>query len=269
MTFNTLSLTRVAASLANAMGIEAPDEAEEPLPQIETLVKDHCRSGKAEKMLLYCPDAIGQWLIQKYTNDFAPVMRYTQLALPLLTAFPPVTPVCFATMFTGAKPAVHGIRKYEKPVVSIDTLFDALARAGKKTALAAIKDSSMGTIFAGRNIDYYIEPDGEHTTAKGLELLENADYDVIVVYTMEYDDSIHLTHPESPASYKAMVTHNRQFALLAEKAAEKWAGYDTLIAYMTDHGIHKDIFGQGTHYADIPEDMNITHFFGIQPAQNH
>ena len=266
MTFNTLSLTRIAASLAKAMEIELPAEAEEPLPQIETLVRDHCRSGKAEKMLLYCPDAIGQWLIQKYTNEFAPVMRHTQLGIPLLTAFPPVTPVCFATMFTGAKPAVHGIRRYEKPVVAIDTLFDALARAGKRTALVAIEGSSMGTIFAGRAIDYYLEPDGEHTTAKGLELLENADYDVIIVYTMEYDDSIHLTHPESPQSYKAMVTHNHQFAQLAEKAAQQWAEYDTLIGYMTDHGIHKDIFGQGTHYADIPEDMNITHFFGVQPA---
>ena len=65
-------------------------------------------------MLIYNPDAIGQWLIQKYTDDFAPVMRHTQLAIPFLTAFPPVTPVCFATMYTGAAPEIHGIRKYEK-----------------------------------------------------------------------------------------------------------------------------------------------------------
>ena len=45
----------------------------------------------------------------------------------------PVTPVCFGTMYTGAQPAVHGIQKYEKPVIQIDTIFDALIRAGKMT----------------------------------------------------------------------------------------------------------------------------------------
>ena len=168
MTFNTISLTRMAASLAEAMGIQAPAQADEPLPQIETLVKDHCVSGKVERMLIYNPDAIGQWLIQKYTPDFAPVMRHTQLAIPFLTAFPPVTPVCFATMYTGAAPEIHGIRKYEKPVVKTDSLFDALARAGKKAALVAIKGSSMGIIWSGRDIDYFLEDDGEATTQRGL-----------------------------------------------------------------------------------------------------
>lgn len=265
MTFNTISLTRMAASLAEAMGIQAPAQADEPLPQIETLVKDHCVSGKVERMLIYNPDAIGQWLIQKYTPDFAPVMRHTQLAIPFLTAFPPVTPVCFATMYTGAAPEIHGIRKYEKPVVKTDSLFDALARAGKKAALVAIKGSSMGIIWSGRDIDYFLEDDGEATTQRGLQLLEEGDYDVIVVYTMEYDDNIHATHPESPISHASMVRHNQQFAELAEKAAAAWKQYDTMLVYATDHGIHKTIFGTGNHYADIPEDMNVTEFFGIQP----
>ena len=183
MAFNSIPITRLAASLAAAMGVEPPAEAEPPLPLIETLVKDHCRSGIAEKMLLFCPDAIGQWLIQKYTMDFASVMRSTQLQVPFVSAFPPVTPVNFASIFTGAQPNIHGIRRYEKKLITIDSLFDAFARAGKKTALVAIKDSSMGTIFAGRDIDYYIEPDdpndmdGVTTTLRALELLEKKEPD--------------------------------------------------------------------------------------------
>ncbi len=95
---------------------------------------------------------------------------------------------------------------------------------------------------------------------------------------MKYDDSIHETWPESPKSLHAMRCHNQQFAQLAEKTAEVWADYDTFIAYITDHGIHadhhsfdgpiKDPDGRGNHYADIPEDMNVTHFFGIQPGRS-
>lgn len=267
MTFNTIPLTRIAASLAKAMDIKPPAQADAPLPQIETFVKDHCVSGKAERMLIYNPDAIGQWLIQKYTDDFAPVMRHTQLAIPFLTAFPPVTPVCFATMYTGAAPEIHGIRKYEKPVVKTDSLFDAFVRAGKRVALSAITGSSMGIIWSGKDIDYFLEKDGEASTARALELLDEDKYDVIVVYTMEYDDNIHATHPESPVSHASMVRHNQQFAELAGKTAFTWKQYDTLLVYATDHGIHKTIFGTGNHYADIPEDMNVTEFFGIQPAE--
>lgn len=282
MTFNSIPITRLAASLACAMGVEPPHQAEEPLPLIETLVSDHCVSGKAEKMLLFCPDAIGQWLIQKYTADFAPVLRHTQLQVPFVSAYPPVTPVNFASIFTGAQPSVHEIRKYEKKHVFTDTLFDAFVRAGKKVALIALEGSSMGTIFTERAIDYFIEPDdpadrdGITTTLRALDLLEkrDPDYDVIVVYTMKYDDSIHATHPESALSLHAMKCHNQQFAMLAEKTAEVWAGYDTFLGYITDHGIHaehhdnygiiRDPDGRGNHYADIPEDMNVTHFFGIQ-----
>ena len=295
MAYNSIPISRLAHSLTDAMGVEPPRQAEEPLPMIETLVKDRCVSGKAEKMLIFCPDAIGQWLIQKYTFDFAPVFRHTQLQIPFCSAFPPVTPVNFASIFTGTQPSFHGIRFYEKKVLdpaAVDSAFDAFVRGGKKVALIAIENSSMGTIFKGRpGIDYFIEneaeftedPDGATTVRRGLELLDKTDengepyYDVVVIYTMKYDDSIHETWPESPKSLHAMRCHNQQFAELAEKTAKVWAKYDTLLAYVTDHGIHadhhsndgaiKDPDGRGNHYADIPEDMNVTHFFGIQPAQ--
>ena len=295
MTYNSIPITRVAHSLTDAMGVQPPRDAEEPIPMIETLVKTFCVSGKAEKMLIFCPDAIGQWLIQKYTMDFAPVMRHTQLQIPLCAAFPPVTPVNFASIFTGTQPSVHGIRKYEKKLLNpqeVDTIFDAFVRAGKKVALVAIENSSMGTIFRYRDgIDYFIEdeieftndPDGATTVRRGLELLDKTDengepyYDVVLVYSMKYDDNIHETWPESAKSLHAMKCHNQQFEQLAEKTAEVWAKYDTFLAYITDHGIHadhhsndgilKDKDGRGNHYADIPEDMNVSHFFGIQPAR--
>ena len=85
---------------------------------------------KADRILMYNPDAIAQWIYEKYPNFLQEVTDNTELNLPLCTVMPSVTPVCFGTMYTGAQPAVHGIRKYEKPVVRTDTVFDALIRAG-------------------------------------------------------------------------------------------------------------------------------------------
>lgn len=267
MAFNSISLTRLAASVAGSMGAEAPVHAEEGIPCVEALVRRFSVSGIAQRVLLFNPDAIAQWLYQRYTQDFLPVTARTQLAVPMLAAFPPVTPVCFASMYTGSDPAVHGIQKYEKPVVTTDTLFDALQRAGKRVALVAVKDSSMALIFAGKKIDYYIENNDEAVVKRGLELINADCYDFICVYVEAYDDSIHETEPESPASYEAMQSHMRQFAELSDAVETAWAKYDTLTVFAPDHGIHKTIFGVGDHYADITEDMNTLHFYGFQPAK--
>lgn len=267
MAFNTIHLTRLAASVAAAMEVEPPAHAEAAIPQVETLVKTYAVSGKAERVLAYNPDAIGQWLYQRYTQEFSPVMARTQLVLPMLAAFPPVTPVCFATMYTGAAPAVHGIQKYEKPIVRTDTLFDALHRAGKRVALVAVEDCSMALIFRERPIDYFIERDDAAAFERGKALIEADAHDFVLVYGQDYDDCIHDTEPESPESYRAMVKHMERFAALSDTAKSAWAKYDTLTFFAPDHGIHKTIFGVGDHYADIPEDMNMLHFYGFQPAE--
>ncbi|MEN6419949.1 MAG: alkaline phosphatase family protein [Clostridiaceae bacterium] len=266
MAFNSISLTRLAASVAASMKAEAPAQAEEAIAHVEALVRRFSVSGSAQRVLIFNPDAVGQWLYERYTQDFLPVTARTQLAMPMLAAFPPVTPVCFATMYTGTAPSVHGIRKYEKPVVKTDSLFDALTRSGKRVALVAVKDSSMALIFTGKKIDYYLEADDESAVKRGLELIKADRHDFICVYVEAYDDSIHETEPESPASYQALKDHMRQFAELSDAAEAAWAKYDTLTVFAPDHGIHKAIYGVGDHFADIPEDMNMLHFYGFQPA---
>ena len=46
----------------------------------------------------------------------------------------------------------------------------------------------MAKIFLGRDIDYYLLPDDAAVTEKGLELVKEDRYDLIVVYNQEYDD---------------------------------------------------------------------------------
>lgn len=99
---NTVSMTRFAASVAECIGIPAPAEAAAPFPFAKTLLQE-TGLQRAEKLLIYNPDAVGLWLWQKYTTWFAPVLRHTQLAVPICTVLPSVTPVCFGTMYTGVE----------------------------------------------------------------------------------------------------------------------------------------------------------------------
>lgn len=56
---------------------------------------------------------------------------------------PSVTPVCFASMYSGVMPEIHGIMRYEKPVLKIKTVFDALAAAGKRCAIVSTEGDSI------------------------------------------------------------------------------------------------------------------------------
>src|SRR5215472_5856211 len=123
------------------------------------------------RCLVYCPDALGRVAVRRYPAAFARVREMAPLSVDLQSALPTVTPVCFATMFTGTGPATHGIRRYEKPVVARQTLFDALAAAGRRVAIVAVAGSSVDTIFRGRPIEYHSEAYDAEVSERALGLL--------------------------------------------------------------------------------------------------
>ena len=259
--FNSISMTRLAASVAKAMGAEAPRQAEAPIPFVDDLVKN-ALGGRADRVMIYNPDCIPMWLYQKYAEKFAPVLAAAPLTVPMATVMPSVTPVC-----SGARPAVHGIQSYTKPVITTDSLFDSLRRSGKRVALAAVADSSMALIFQNRDIDYFLMPYDGEATEKGLELIASRDYDVVVVYNQEYDDMIHDTVPESPQAMAAVDHHIQAFTRLTDAVREHWADSNSMVVWATDHGNHIDWDGHGNHGEYRPEDINVMHFYGAYPKR--
>ena len=253
-----LSLAGVAASVTNALGVAPPKEAAPALSAIGELV-----NGTVDRVLMYNPDAIALWLFEKYTPYFLPVMRHTQLTLPLRTVMPSVTPVCFATMYTGTTPDVHGIQKYEKPVLQTDTVFDALLRAGKKPCIVSTGRDSMSMIFREREMDYYIVDTPDEANAKAAELIAADEYDLIAVYNGNYDSMMHKNGPEGEASLAALQHNAAAFDFLAQQVRAHLQTHRTLIAFAPDHGCHEIDGDCGSHGLDMPEDMNIIHFYGI------
>jgi hypothetical protein len=259
---NSISLTGLAATLADALGVERPAQANAPISSLAGLV-----NGKVDRVFMYNPDAVALWLYQKYTALFDGVVKHTQLALPLCSVMPSVTPVCFGTMYTGAYPEVHGIRRYEKPVIKIDTLFDAVIRAGKKCAIVCDNECSMGKIFLERNMDYFYMNSAEEGRAKVMQMIDEDKYDLICVYDGSYDSTMHKNGTEAGVSIDALKANIADFDAFASAIEEKWTKHDTLIGFAMDHGCHDIDGGCGSHGLDMPEDLNIMHFYGLCPKK--
>ena len=117
-------------------------------------------------------------------------------------------------------------------------------------------------------IDYFSEKYDPEVTSKTLELLENSDYDLILVYHQEYDDSLHETQPLSDKAINAMENNIHSFEMIAKAFNKSWKENNRMIIFAPDHGAHISIEdGKGTHGNNIPEDMVIQHYFGIYSGE--
>ena len=182
---------------------------------------------------------------------------------------PSVTPVCFGTMYTGAQPEIHGIQKYEKPVIKIDTIFDRLIAAGKKVARITYGKCSLGKIYLERNIDYYNFDEGgiAAVNAKAMEVILRDEHDFIVIYNGNYDSVMHKTGPESIEALGELSANCRAFAMFSEIIKEHWQGYNTLAGFAMDHGCHEIDDNCGSHGLDMEEDINICHLYKAYTAK--
>lgn len=257
--FCPLKLTGVAASLCDALGLEKPEKAD---VQIDILKK--LAEGKnIDRVFMYNPDAVALWLFEKYTDIFTPVMLNSDITLPLQTVMPSVTPVCFATMYTGAEPEIHGIQSYTKPVIKTDTVFDVLIRNGKKPCIVSTGNDSMSKIFLEREMDYFIVETPDEANEKALALIKEDKYDLICVYNANYDSRMHRVGPEGDEAIDALRHNMKAYETFAKAIMENWKKHKTLLGFAPDHGCHEIDGGAGSHGLMMPEDMNIVHFYKV------
>lgn len=261
------SLDTICAALCYAMGVEAPACAAAASPELCVYVDEKLNGQKADRILMYNPDAVAQWVQEKYPQLMKEVPERTEIALPLLSVMPSVTPVCFGTMYTGAQPEVHGIRKYEKPVIKIDSIFDALIRNGKRCAIVADTACSMGKIYLEREMAYFLYDTIDEINAKAAELIMQDEYDFIAVYNGNYDSLMHKHGPESFEALGELRANSHAFAELSELVARHWQKHNTLVGFAMDHGCHEIDGGCGSHGLDMDEDLHIVHHFMAYPAK--
>ena len=258
---NEKSLDTLCAALSYAIGIEAPEKAAKANEALCEYVDKAFDGKKADRIFMYNPDAIGQWVYEKYKTLQVGSENNFELELPMQTVMPSVTPVCFGTMYTGAQPSVHGIRKYEKPVITIDSIFDALIRAGKKPVIVAYGNCSLSKIFLERDMDYFIYDNVPQVNAKAAELILEDKYDFIVVYNGNFDSRMHKWGPESIEALGELRHNFMAFNMFSEMIKTHWKKHNTLVGFAMDHGCHEIDEGSGSHGLNMPEDLNIVHLY--------
>ena len=131
--------------------------------------------------------------------------------------------------------------------------------------MVSVANQSVPRIFAERDVDYYLMKYDDEVVEKALRLIAEDRYDVIEVYNQEYDDKMHRSSPTSRIAVEALRHYDASFGKLMEAVEKNWKKHDVFVAFCTDHGVHKPLFGLGTHGKNIPKDMNIRHFFGVLP----
>ncbi|MBQ3151731.1 MAG: alkaline phosphatase family protein [Clostridia bacterium] len=263
---NQVSLDTLCASLSYAMGIEPPSLAQSGEESLKKFVDDAFDGQKADRVFMYNPDAIAQWIYEKYPQLMKEAIDRADLRIPFCTVMPSVTPVCFGTMYTGVQPSVHGIRSYTKPVITVDTIFDALIRAGKKPVIIAEDNCSLAKIYLERNMDYFIYDTIEEVNAKAAEIILKDEYDFIVVYNGNYDSVMHKHGPESVEALSELRANSEVFGIFSALIEEHWKNHNTLVGFAMDHGCHEIDGSCGSHGLDMDEDLNIVHLYKAYSA---
>ena len=271
MKANSNSIDSVCSSLAYAMGIAPPKAAAEKNFELSNYIDRAFDGKKADRIVMYNPGAIAQWIYEKYSDYVSGVKRIAGIQIFLAAAMPSVTPVCLSTMYSGVQPELHGIQRYEKPILKAETIFDSLVAAGKKVAIVSYKQSSLSRLFLGRNIDYYNFEKGGITevNAKLAELIIRDEHDFIAVYNGNYDYTMHRQGPESAKSLAELRVYDNNFSIIAELIKNNWKNHNTLLGFAPDHGCHEIDGNCGSHGLDMVEDINIVHVYRAYPVKNN
>ena len=260
---NQRCITSVGPTLAKLMNAPYRENTDAPHGRLLDLAAEKT-GGAVDRAVLYNPDAVAWWLYEKYPEKFAKAGACSDLVLRMTSVMPSVTPVCFASMYTGVQPEVHGIRKYEKPVLTQETLFDAFLRAGKKCAVVSTAGDSISRIFLERKMDYFIYKTVSAVNRKALSLIKKNAYDLIVIYNGNYDSRMHAKGPESAWALNALDRNVAFYHRLVGEINRSYAGQRVLYGFCPDHGCHLIDGNRGSHGLDMEEDMNVVHFYGIR-----
>ncbi len=267
--FGMKNITSITPTICSLMDVPLPSISTEDVIDDILFINKKKSKNVITKCLLYAPDGIGYFLTIRYKDQFKKMAAIAPYSIRLCSVYPPKTPICFASMFTGALPKIHGRERSERTVLKCETIFDTFIKAGKKIAIVAVRSSSIDLIFRERKLDYFSEETDEKVTSRAVELLKQDQHDLIIVYHQEYDDLLHETTPVSPRAIIAMNNHIESFIELGNAFNKFWKKYNRLILFTPDHGAHisrED--GRGTHGNNIPEDMVIRHYYNVEKGEN-
>jgi predicted AlkP superfamily pyrophosphatase or phosphodiesterase len=250
-----LDLTCIAPTAAQVLGVRPPRHAEG-----EALADLASDLGGCARLAIVILDGLGMatW---RAAQEHTPVLNQAagRHLLQLRSVSPPVTPVCLATIATGARPQTHGVLEREDPFKA-ETIFEVMREAGRTSGVAGGATCSAARVL-GRwsDITRRVGPEGEGREdlilTAGLRIIEDDQPDLFLTQFLAVDSASHKYGPFTPEAAAAAGSLDSRFGRLLEDLRER--GYGVLA--LADHGQHPidpPVKGKrGWHDGSVEEDM--------------
>jgi hypothetical protein len=248
----------VAASLAQALGFEAPDL----LPPLSADVLPPELAEGAETVVLLAVDGLGQRAYEEARPDLEALPRLADegAAAPLTSVLPSTTATALTTLHLGAAPARHGLvapvaRLREHGVTASLLRWRAADRSGDLAEMGvavedvvrapALPQVLPGIEAAAVTRDQYVDSPLSQVLYRGADVRgyeglpdlteavreAAASADLVLAYWDGLDATGHLRGPDDPAWDEELVRIDEAIGALAADLPD-----DTLLLVTSDHG---------------------------------
>jgi len=249
MTPPEYSMTRVAATVAGALGLRSPERAEPAdIPEISADL------AGSQRLAVLAPDALGLHSLRHFALDLPFLGALCDRRMVVLrSVMPSITPVNFATMVSGCDLEGHGVRSKELDF-GCETLFEVLAEAGRVGAGCG-RPGYTGSELLARcaQINGTSElPDDAAIEEVVLRIAREVRPDFVIAQIGGTDDHFHRFGPRGEgARPKVRETDDRLKRMCADLSGHGYA-----IIMLADHGQHEtgDPAHMGSHGTDSDED---------------
>lgn len=249
------AMTSVAPTVARCLGLRAPRDASEE--SIAEIVKELEASAR---LAILAPDALGEAAFERFCAAM-PFLRslWAERHVTLRSEMPSITPVNFATMVTGTDLEGHGVRTYDHDF-QVETLFDVLRAAGKRSAAAGLEGYTGSKLLARySDIDGTTELGSDDKVADMVIRIAEAQRPAYIIAQLgRVDDVFHQFGPSSPGVVPMLRATDARLQRLVEHL--KPLGYGVII--LADHGQHDIVDDptttlKGSHGSDSDQDCQV------------
>lgn len=237
-----------AVQVKNPIGIVADPPAAMVTDIAEKILE---KVKKGHRVMVIYIDGLGYQMYKKaVSQNYIPFIRSLGEAEKALTVYPPITDVTFTSMVTGKTPKYTGIRNRQDSDLMCDTVFDKLARLGKKSMviegnIKILNNEEPTSLNIDENNDGTADDEIFNSALKEIKNPR----DILVVHFHSYDDAGHRYGPDSDKALEKL----KKIDEWSKELVDGWEG-DVIIT--ADHGMHGEGSGGG-HGIFCPEDLFI------------
>jgi hypothetical protein len=165
------------------------------------------------------------------------------------TVYPARTVVCFSSMFTGAPPEAHGITSnlVLKLGLKVESVFDALRRAGKKGRLVGIAHliDAFGDDVASVTSVAHNDKIDQNLIAAARREVEEHDPDLLVLQLLAVDQNGHVRGTYYPEYVERIEITDRLIEEFMGWCEDRGYLEDAAVVLMADHGQGRGIGAHG------------------------